>query len=307
MLGIALMSGFCVVAPCADAVVKILGAEMTSANILLFRFALQAVLLLPLVWLMRRPWPARGRPLRLTFLRTLLHMAGVYFMIVSLRYLPLADAIAIAFVMPFLTLLAGSFFLGEEIGPRRMAAVAVGFCGTLLVIQPSFVAVGWKALLPLLVAVNFTAFSLVTRQVARATDPIAMQAVSGVMATVILVPLMLLADALSLPGMAYDTPPLHLWGLVLLTGLFGSFGHLLMTWSLRFAPAATLAPMQYLELPMTAVIGWLVFREFPNGLALLGIGIIIAAGLYIILRERSIARSAPEAPLPHPPAPPPVP
>ena len=81
-------------------------------------------------------------------------------------------------------------------------------------------------------------------------------------------------------------------------GLLGTGGHLLMTWSLRYAPASTLAPMQYLEIPAAAVYGWLIFREFPNGLALLGITITIAAGLYIIARERRLsrARAAPGEP-----------
>jgi drug/metabolite transporter (DMT)-like permease len=73
-------------------------------------------------------------------------------MFAALRHLPLADAIAIAFVMPFLLLLLGRTVLGETVGPRRLAACAVGFAGTLLVIQPSFAAVGWAALLPLGVA-----------------------------------------------------------------------------------------------------------------------------------------------------------
>ena len=60
-----------------------------------------------------------------------------------------------------------------------------------------------------------------------------------------------------------------------------------MTWSLRFAPSATLAPMQYLEIPAAAVIGWLVFSDFPNGLALIGIVVTVLAGLYIVMRERA--------------------
>ncbi len=75
----------------------------------------------------------------LTALRTVLHVAGVGVFFLALRYLPLADAVAIAFVMPFVMLLLGRFVLGETVGPRRMAACAVGFAGTLLVIQPSFV------------------------------------------------------------------------------------------------------------------------------------------------------------------------
>jgi hypothetical protein len=70
-------------------------------------------------------------------------------MFASLRYLPLADAVAIAFVMPFIMLLLGWFYLGEEVGPRRFGACIVGFIGTLMVVQPSFAEVGWPALLPL--------------------------------------------------------------------------------------------------------------------------------------------------------------
>ena len=73
-------------------------------------------------------------------------------------------------------------------------------------------------------------------------------------------------------------------------GVLGTGAHLLMTWSLRFAPSATLAPMQYLEIPVSTLIGWLIFRDLPNGLAAVGIAVTIAAGLYIITRERTIAR-----------------
>jgi drug/metabolite transporter (DMT)-like permease len=74
-------------------------------------------------------------------------------------------------------------------------------------------------------------------------------------------------------------------------GITGSLGHLVMSWSLRFAPAATLAPMQYLEIPIAALVGLILFAEFPNGLALVGIAVTIAAGLYIVLRERDLARA----------------
>ena len=69
-----------------------------------------------------------------------------------------------------------------------------------------------------------------------------------------------------------------------------------MTWSLRFAPSATLAPMQYLEIPVAALVGWLVFRDFPDGLALFGISITISAGLYILFREQKISRQTGAAP-----------
>jgi len=80
--------------------------------------------------------------------------------------------------------------------------------------------------------------------------------------------------------------------LLVAIGIIGTLAHLLMTWSLRFAPSATLAPMQYLEIPFATLIGWLVFRDLPNGLAAVGISITMAAGLYVVFRERTIARDA---------------
>lgn len=295
-LGILLMLGFCVLAPLGDSMAKLLGDEMSVGFLLFVRFAIQAALLMPLVWLLRYPLPKGRRLIWLTALRTVLHICGIGLMFTALQYLPLADAIAIAFVMPFIMLLLGRFFLDEEVGPQRLAACAVGFIGTLLVVQPNFVDVGLLALLPMGVAVVFALFMLVTRTMAKEVDPIGLQALSGVMA----VPFVALA-LIALPKVSFFAAvPItgNAWWLLLLLGSMGTVAHLLMTWSLRFAPSATLAPMQYLEIPIGTVIGYLIFRELPNGLAALGICITIAAGLYIILRERAISRLIPESSAP---------
>ena len=298
LLGVILMLGFCIVAPMGDAVAKLLGQSVPLGQLLFIRFAVQALVLIPLVWATRRMWRMKGRVLRLTFLRTVLHIFGIGAMFSALQYLPLADAVAIAFVMPFLMLLLGKFVLGEEVGGRRLWACVVGFIGTLMVVQPSFVEVGWPALLPLVVAVNFSVFMLVTRQIAKETDPIGLQAVSGVMAVVIMGPLLLMTQSSGIFALTYKTPTPTEWSLLLAIGLLGSLAHLLMTWSLRYAPSATLAPMQYLEIPVATIIGLIVFSDFPNGLALAGIVVTIAAGLYIVLRERAIARMEAQTPAP---------
>lgn len=300
LLGILLMLGFCILAPLGDSIAKLLGEHVSLGQLLAVRFALQAAILLPLLWLTGRSLAMTPRILRLTALRTVLHILGIGAMFLSLRFLPLADAIAIAFVMPFIMLLLGWAVLDEQVGLHRLSACAVGFIGTLLVIQPNFATVGAPALLPLIVAVVFAFFILVTRQVARECDPIALQAVSGLMASAVLIPLLLLAPSgfveleLAVPN------PRDIW-LLLALGTLGTLAHLLMTWSLRFAPAATLAPMQYLEIPFATLIGWLIFADLPNGLAAIGIAITIGAGLYVIHRERVTAR-APEPPTPAPPA-----
>lgn len=306
VLGVSLMLGFCIVAPMGDAVAKLLGQSVPLGQILLVRFALQALLLFPLVMMTGRQWRMRGRVLRLTMLRTALHIGGIGAMFTALRYLPLADAIAIAFIMPFIMLLLGKYVLHEEVGMRRLLACLVGFFGTLLVIQPSFAEVGWNALWPLVVAVVFSLFMLVTRQIAKETDPIGLQVVSGVMATVVLTPAVFLGHSLGVAPLTLIAPDTSEWMLLLAIGALGTCAHLLMTWSLRYAPSATLAPMQYLEIPVATVVGWLIFHDLPNLLASIGISITVAAGLYVIMRERANARLAAEAHRPSDPSPEPV-
>ncbi|MGI9465462.1 MAG: DMT family transporter [Aestuariivirgaceae bacterium] len=291
LLGIVLMIGFCAIAPMGDAIAKILGGTISLGQLLLVRFGVQAMLLVPVIWWSGRSFAMSPRVLRLTALRTVLHILGIGAMFTSLRFLPLADAVAIAFVMPFIMLLLGRWVLKEYVGPRRLIACAVGFIGTLLVIQPSFAAVGWPALLPVFVAVDFALFMLVTRQIAKDIDPISQQAVSGLMGAGLLAAILLATAGLQVPAFELIVPALPEGVLLGAIGVLGTLAHLLMTWSLRFAPSATLAPMQYLEIPFATLIGWLVFHDLPNGLAALGIAITISAGLYIVLRERAMARA----------------
>lgn len=302
VLGILLMLGFCVTAPLADALAKLLGGRIDVAELVAIRMGLQVILLAPVVYFAAIPLAFGARDLRLTGIRSVLHMLGIGMMFLSLRYLPLADAVAIAFVMPFIMLLLGRFVLGEEVGQRRVLACAVGFLGTLMVMQPSFAEVGWPALLPVGVAIDFAFFMLVTRQLAKSVDPIALQLVSGLFACALLFPALLLLGSMDTPGFRLAWPEGWTWVLAFAMGVLGTAAHLLMTWALRFAPSATLAPMQYLEIPVAALLGWLIFSDFPNGLALAGILVTIAAGLYIIAREQRLSRASPPIRDPAPPA-----
>ncbi|MGR3491408.1 MAG: DMT family transporter [Shimia sp.] len=301
VLGILLMLAFCVLAPIADAIAKHLGTLIPVVTIVVVRFAAQAVLLGPLALVQGRSFSVPPGLRGAVVWRTLLHIVGITLMFTALLYLPLADAIAIAFVMPFLMLLLGWWVLGETVGVQRLVACAGGFVGTLMVVQPSFVEVGWPALLPLGVAVVFALFMLMTRRLAKAVDPIALQAVSGGLAVAIMLPFMAVATVVGWTEFGFVTPPAPAWGWLAASGVAGAVAHLCMTWALRFAPSATLAPMQYLEIPFATFVGYLAFRDLPGGLAAAGIVVTIGAGLYIIERERRAAR-VPAPPRAAPPA-----
>ncbi|MCU4653211.1 DMT family transporter [Roseibacterium sp. SDUM158016] len=295
LLGIMLMLGFCLLIPFSDALAKILGDTLPLWQLIVVRYLAQALLLLPLALAARAALFPSARVARLTVIRTLLQIGGLSMMFTALRYLPLADAVAIAFVMPFIMLLLGRFVLNEEVGPRRLAACAVGFVGTLMVVQPSFAEVGPAALLPLGVAVIFALFMLVTRQIAKDITPIALQASNALIGLPILAAIYLLAPLSTgePPVIGWVAPEGPVLWLLVALGVTGTLGHLLMTWSLRFAPSATLAPMQYLEIPVATLVGFLIFGDLPDGLAAAGIMVTIAAGLYIVMRERAMSRAAP--------------
>ncbi|MBX3576520.1 MAG: DMT family transporter [Rhizobiaceae bacterium] len=292
-LGIALMILFCAIAPLGDSMAKLLGPSIPLAEMLLVRFAAQALILLPIVWATGRTIVLSRRVLGLTALRTVFHVIGSGTMFAALWYMPVADAVAITFVMPFILLLLGRFLLGEEVGPRRLAACAVGFVGTLLVIQPSFASIGWPALLPLGVAMAFALYQLVARLTARDNDPIALQAVSGLVATAALGVLLAAGSGSDIALLDLKMPDQREALLLAAISLIGTAAHLVMTWALRYAPSATLAPMQYLEIPFATLVGWLIFSDFPNGLAALGIAITVAAGLYVVFRERATVQTIP--------------
>lgn len=292
LYGILLMIGFCVTIPFADGIAKLLGGTVPLVELVLVRFAAQAVLLAPVIWLTKGRFHIPRRFLGLVILRTVLHIFGIGAMFISLIFLPLADAIAIAFVMPFMMLLLGRFLLNEHVGKRRIAASIVGFFGTLLVVQPSFAVVGAPALLPLFVALVFSLFMLVTRHIAKAVEPLPLQAASGGIAVVILLAASAFGAAGDVPAFTLVLPDNTTMILLALCGAAGTLAHLMMTMSLRYAPSTTLAPMQYLEIPFATLVGWMFFRDLPNGLAALGIAITIGAGLYVIYREHRTARSA---------------
>lgn len=290
MPGVALMLGFCVTAPLLDVAAKLASSSVPVGQITAARFIVQCLLMAPFVWIMglsltvpRQQW------LALT-VRSLLLFTSTFCFIAAIRVMPLADALAIVFVAPFIVLLVGKFSFGEDVGPRRVAAALVGFVGVLFVIQPSFSAFGAVALFPLGTAVGFAFYILVTRGLSRQVHPVTLQFYTGLIASVLCLPILVFAQGTGSVLLDPVWPEGIAWAWLFGVGFFATVSHMMMTYALSWAPSATLAPLQYLELPVATLLGYLVFGDFPNTLTLTGITIIIGAGLYMIHRERVTAR-----------------
>ena len=240
------------------------------------------------LWTSRHDTWLRADRISLVILRSVLHLVAIAFFFLSLHYLPLADAIVIAYVLLYLFLGVG-WFTGDRASPLTLGLCLLGFVGTLMVVQPSFAEVGWPALLPIAAAVLFTGFMFITHKISKHIEPIYLQAANGVCAMVILLPIALLGHALEIPtSMMVPVSNVELWYLIGLVVL-GTLAHLMMTWALRFPSAPTVAPVQYLEIPFAALYGWLVFKDLPNVLSAIGILVAIIAGLLVVRYSKASA------------------
>jgi drug/metabolite transporter (DMT)-like permease len=289
--GVALMLAFCMLAPLLDVASK-LAAEggVPVGQITTARFVVQGALMLPVVLWMRLPWRVNPRVLGLTFLRAIFLMLSTYSFVSGIAVMPVADALAIAFVEPFVVLILGSLIFGDEVGPRRIAASAVGFGGALLVIQPSVAAFGLVALWPLGTAFFFAFYMLVTRSMSTQIHPVTMQLHTSLAGIAITVPIMLAFDGSGFAELDPVMPQGVNWLWLFGVGFWAAVSHMCMTYALKFAPSATLAPLHYSEIVAAVALGYLIFSDFPNAMTWAGILIIVSSGLYVIHRERMSAR-----------------
>jgi len=295
-LGILLMIAFSMIAPAMDACAKLIGDALAVGQIVAVRFGMQATILMPLAFLLgwlHRP-DAGESALHLVRGALILLATACFFQ--ALRFMPIADAIAIFFVEPFILTLLGGVLLGEPIGPRRYAACAVGFVGALFVIQPSFSDVGLPALLPLVTAVCFAFYMILTRRMAVRMHPIALQAYTGLAAVVLVAPILWAFDGSGLSPLDPSWPAQQELLLLAAVGLIATASHVCISFALKLAPASVLAPIQYLEIVGATGLGYLIFGDLPDALTFLGISLIVFAGLYVFLRERRMERRPMPAP-----------
>jgi drug/metabolite transporter (DMT)-like permease len=291
--GIAMMLGFCAVAPLIDVAAKMAVQSVTVTQVTLLRMVVQSLLMLPVVWYLGQSLRLTAAMHRLMALRAAMLIGSTYSFVGALAVMPIADALAIVFVEPFILLVLGALLFGEQVGPRRIAASIVGFLGALLVIQPNFVAFGAVALLPVATAVFFALYMLLTRRITREVAPEAMQAQTALYGTALMLPILALGYLTGWGGLTVGPAAPLVWVQLFAVGLAATISHLLITYALRYAPSATLAPLHYLEIVTAVAFGWLFFADWPNPLSWAGIAVIVGSGLYIIARERRLARPAP--------------
>lgn len=218
---------------------------------------------------------ATARPLG-HVLRSLTGLVSMALFFLAFALLPLAEAIALSFAGPlFLTVLSIPL-LGERVGPRRWAAVFAGFIGVLVIVRPGAGVFGAAALVPIGAALTYAFAMVYVRKLSRTETNAAIVFYFTLTCTV--------ASGLALP-FVWVTPSLADLPALVGLGLLGGAAQLFMTQAFRLAPAAVIAPFEYLAILFGIGFGYVFWGDLPDRWTVLGVAVVVASGLYILHRE----------------------
>ena len=278
LIGIGLMLTAMAVLPFLDVIAKYLGQQgVPVLQIVWARLFFGAMLTMPFAL---RIAGVRGLMPNMPLMhavRASFIIAATAFFFWALHYLPIADTLAIFFVQPLIVTLLSPVMLGEHVGIRRWAAVAVGFAGTLIIIRPGFEELNPGVFLALASGASLAIYLLLTRKIAGSAPPMVTTFYTSLMGAIIMSMIVLFV---------WETPTPAQWGFFLLLSIIANGGHYLIVKAYDHAEASLLAPLAYTEIVMATFAGWYFFGDFPDRWTFLGVSILIASAVYISWRER---------------------
>jgi drug/metabolite transporter (DMT)-like permease len=277
LAGIALMCGAVTTFSCLDSTAKYLGREIDIMQIVWARYTFATLLSFLLFNPVSRPGMLRTRRPVLQVVRAVILLGSTVLNFLALKYLRLDQVLAIMFSTPFVVAALSGPVLGEWVGPRRWAAIGVGFLGVLVVTRPGFGLVHPAAILAVLSTLCYAVFFLATRVLSRTDANDTTLFYSNAVGAVIMLPIV---------PFFWTPPTLRQWALLVLAGGFASLGHYMIIAAHRHAPASLLSSFVYSQLVGVTVLGYFVFGDVPDAYTMTGAAIVISSGLYILHRER---------------------
>lgn len=278
--GMALQMAALVLFVAMDTVFKLLTAHFPVPQLAWARFIFSALTVAVFLRLTMGRLPWRSHAPGLQALRSMLLCGCTLMFSAALAHIPLADATAVGFASPLITVALAAVMLKEQVGWRRWTGVAIGFVGVLIALRPPFLTgepLHWAYLLPLGTAVMFAFYQILTRRLAMIDDSrvtILHTGLAAAAATTLMQPFVFVA------------PSAAEWGALVLLGMLGAVSHGLLVLAHARAPASLLAPLSYTQLIWATLAGIIVFSDWPDGITLLGAAIIAAGGVLIAMPQR---------------------
>lgn len=263
----------------ADVVAKILTSDYHPIQIVVSR---QLGLVLGVVFLVMIKGHVISRSVvpRLQIARGFCAILSAICFIFAIKYVPLADAVAVTFIAPFVVTALGATVLGEPVGLRRWGAICIGLIGTLIIIRPGHSAFHPAILLVIIAAIAFAARQIISRYIGT-KDPTS-TTMTYTSFTIILV--------LIIPSFFYWQAPKNIGDIALMVTIAGmaGFGEYLVIRALEIANAVVVAPTHYFLILFSTFWGFILFADLPDRWTWLGAGIVIISGLYVVARGHKV-------------------
>lgn len=278
LIGILLMCGAVMFFTVLDTIAKYLSSDFHTLQIVWARYTGAFLLSLAIFNPLTKPGLLKTKKPVLQIGRSVLLLVSTACNFLALRYLQLAETTSILFSTPFIVALLAGPILGEWVGWRRWVAIGGGFVGVIVILKPGSADFHPAVFLVLIGALCYAFYSIWTRILARHDSSETTLLYSNLVGFLVLTPLV---------PMVWSTPTdLGSIALMLVLGASGAVGHFLLIIAHRWTPAAVLSPFIYTQLVWTLLSGYFVFGDTPGHWTLVGAGIVVASGLYLLHRER---------------------
>jgi drug/metabolite transporter (DMT)-like permease len=270
-----------------DTTTKLMTAQYGVPQLIFARFLFHLVFVILLLRVFTGSVPWRSRAPGLQAVRSLCLAVANFLFSHALIYLPLADATAVNFASPLLTVALAAWWLREKVSPRRWLGVCIGLVGVVVAVRPPFLTGGppphWAIVLPLGTALCFAVYQVLTRRLATVDDPRTTILHTGLAAAA--------ATSLMQPFVWQWPPGMLGWAGLVSLGALGAIGHAMLILAFSRAPASLLSPLSYSQLVWAMLVSLLVFGDWPDVFTLVGAAIIGFGGVLVALPERRPVRA----------------
>lgn len=271
-----------------DTLVKLVSSTLGIGQIMFIRGLFATVLMAILVWRLRQMPPPGAIRSPAVLARIVGELGGTTFFLIALSHLPLANVSAVFQALPLVITMCAALFIGEYVGPRRWAAIVVGFIGVLIIVRPGLEGFSVFSLYVLACVLCCAFRDLATRRIpAEVPTGFVSLLTAGSVA---------LFGGLIVP-LSGGWVPLTGELLLQLAGaaVFVLAGYQAIIQSMRVGDISFVAPFRYVSLIWAIAAGYLIFATLPDPMMLTGAGIVVASGLYMLYRERIVGRDRPAA------------
>ncbi|KQY11493.1 DMT family transporter [Rhizobium sp. Root482] len=271
-----------------DAMGKWLVSSYGLGQVILIRSVAALIILSPLLWKAGFAPIVGAERKGMQLARVIFSTVEVFCFYYAVMYLPLADVMTYWLAAPIYVAAASPFLLGEKVGWRRWSAIAVGFVGVIITLEPSSAMFTMPAVISIIGSAAF-AFMMISGRFLRGTPDstlVFFQITGAGIAGLFFVP--------------FDWSPIQSQTDLLLLGLLGVVAmaaHMLVNRALKMSDAATVAPLQYTLLLYAVIFGWMFFGDVPRLTMIIGAALIVASGLFIFIREQMLKRRQADPPI----------